>query len=545
MTDVRATLTEHLRHRSSPVLFIGSGLTRRYAEAENWEGLLRHFAEMTPRPYDYYRTQAEGNLPAIATAIAQPFYDIWWDDEKFKASQEKYAANLAGRESPLKVEVAIHLTGLANKLPTTGPLASELDLLRKAVVDAVITTNYDDVLPALFPDFRPFIGQDGLLFANPQSVGELYQIHGSVTEPDSLVLTAADYQRFEDRNAYLAAKLMTIFVEHPVIFLGYSLSDPNVCSILQSITGCLTQDKISQLRDQLIFIEWAPGAEPSIGPGNFVIDSSVLPILQIKVPDFTAVFTALTELHRSFSAKLLRRLKEQIYELVLTDDPHHRLVVADIDDTTDDRDLNVVFGVGIHAKFGAQGYVGLTRDHFIDDILGDRASYEAREVVERTLPRILPTCGYVPVHKYLRAIDALDKTGEIKESANVSDKIKKMADKIREGMPASADIARKAPAILADVKSITDLEAKHGVDGVLKYGTCMPADKVDPHQLREFLNANPKLRDASWKGTVYFKLVCFLDWLENGRGQLGTAQSATPGTTTTPSHSEEKAIPDT
>lgn len=541
MTDVRAALTEHLRHHSSPVLFIGSGLTRRYAGAENWEGLLRHFAEMTTRSYDYYRTQADGNLPAVATAIAEPFYDIWWDDERFKASQEKYAADLVGRESPLKVEVALYLTGLAGKLPTTGLLAAELDLLRSAVVDAVITTNYDDVLPALFPDFRPFVGQDGLLFANPQGIGELYQIHGSVTEPDSLVLTAADYRRFEDRNAYLAAKLMTIFVEHPVIFLGYSLSDPNICSILRSIAGCLTQDKINQLRDQLIFIEWAPETEASIGPSNFMIDGSVLPILQVKVPDFTAVFTALTELHRSFSAKLLRRLKEQIYELVLTDDPHHRLVVADIDDTTDDRDLDVVFGVGIHAKFGEEGYVGLTRDQLIDDILGDRASYNPHQIVYGTLPRILPTSGYAPVYKYLRTADALDdETGDIKNSVGVSDKIKKMAGKIRGGMPASADIARKAPAVLADINSIIELEAKHGADGVLNYGTCMPPDKVDPNQLRDFLNTNPRLRDDdSWRKTQYIKLVCFLDWLENGQAKptapTGTVPAADPTATSTQS----------
>ena len=114
--DVRAALAEQLRHRSSPVLFIGSGLTRRYTGAENWEGLLRHFAEITARPYDYYRTQADGYLPAVATAIAEAFHNIWWDNEKFKASQEKYAADLAGRESPLKVEVALYLTGM----PATG-----------------------------------------------------------------------------------------------------------------------------------------------------------------------------------------------------------------------------------------------------------------------------------------------------------------------------------------------------------------------------------------------------------------------------------------
>ena len=517
MTDVGAALADHLRSQASPVLFVGSGLSRRYAAANNWEGLLRHFAAMTPRPYDYYRGRANGDLPAVATAIAQPFNDIWWDGAEFEASRDKYGSTLAGPESPLKIEVALHLTGLADNLPTSGHLAAELDLLRKAVIDALITTNYDDVLPALFPDYRPFVGQDGLLFANPQGIGELYQIHGSVTAPDSLVLTAADYERFEKRNAYLAAKLMTIFVEHPVIFLGYSLSDRNVHSILRSIAGCLTSDNIGQLRDRLIFVEWADGVEPSIGPHTFMIDDFLLPVVQIKVPDFGAVFTALTELHRSFPAKLLRRLKEQVYELVLTDDPHGRLVVADIDDTTNDRNIDVVFGVGMHAKISTQGYVGLTRENLINDVLGNRASYNARQVVDGALPHILCTNGYVPVHKYLCLVGALDDTGKIKESANISPKIEKMADKIRGGLHTSGDIKRKAPAVLADIKSIVALEAARGLDGVIYYGASMPEDRVDPNELRAFLNTNRHLRYETWAKTQYVKLVCFLDWLENGR----------------------------
>jgi hypothetical protein len=517
MVDIRAALAEHLRGHASPVLFVGSGLSRRYAGAENWEGLLRYFAAKTSRPYDFYRSKADSDFPAIASEIAQTFNSVWWDDDEFKASRDINAAAMKSQESPLKIEVARHLAGLADRLPTAGPLAAELDLLRASVVDGIITTNYDDILPALFPDFRTFIGQDGLLFANPQGIGELYQIHGSVTDPDSLVLTAADYARFEERNAYLAAKLMTIFVEHPVVFLGYSLSDRNVCSILTSIAGCLTPDNISKLRDQLIFVEWAEEAEASIGQSTIMIGSIMLPVIQVKVPDFTAVYTALTELRRRFPAKLLRRLKEQVYELVLTDDPHNRLLVADIDEDTKDVDVDVVFGVGTRAKLSEQGYVGLTRANFIDDVLGDRTSYDARQVVDQALPHILRSHGFVPVHKYLRAVDALDDTGMIKRSASVSSKIKKMAGEISGGMPSSKQFARKAPDVLASIGSISQLEAEHGPEAVIRYGTCMPAAKVDTKELRYFLNANRHFRNEDcWEKTQYIKLVCYLDWLENG-----------------------------
>jgi hypothetical protein len=67
----------------------------------------------------------------------------------------------------------------------------------------------------LFSDFKVYIGQDQLLFSDAQGVGEIYKIHGSADDRESPILSAADYDRFGERNPYLAAKLLTIFVEHP------------------------------------------------------------------------------------------------------------------------------------------------------------------------------------------------------------------------------------------------------------------------------------------------------------------------------------------
>ena len=75
-------------------------------------------------------------------------------------------------------------------------------------------------------------------------------------KPSSIIINKQDYHNFIEKSAYLSAKLLTIFLENPIIFIGYSLNDANVRRILSSIAECLEEDQLEKLKDRLIFIEW-------------------------------------------------------------------------------------------------------------------------------------------------------------------------------------------------------------------------------------------------------------------------------------------------
>lgn len=233
--------------------------------------------------------------------------------------------------SALRIEICNYL----NSAFLNGPLPEfkeEIELLSKLNVDGIITTNWDPLLDNLFPDYRIFVGQSELLFSNPQSIGEIYKIHGSATRPDSLVLTDADYSGFDAANPYLAAKLITIFVEHPVLFIGYSLTDRNVTSLLKAIAQVLGADKLDKLQNNLIFVQRAGGGEPGYSKTFITIDGGQLPITIVTTDTFVPVYEALETVKRKIPARILRYCKEQLYEMARNTTLSDKFCVVDIDD---------------------------------------------------------------------------------------------------------------------------------------------------------------------------------------------------------------------
>ena len=77
------------RFNTTPILFVGSGITRRYYDLPDWEGLLDHFAQIVKDDefaYNFYKSKSQmteckaGQLPKIAELIQQD-YDLKWFSE--------------------------------------------------------------------------------------------------------------------------------------------------------------------------------------------------------------------------------------------------------------------------------------------------------------------------------------------------------------------------------------------------------------------------------------------------------------------------------
>lgn len=407
--DIETELSSVFSQRSSgPFLFLGSGFSRRYIGLEDWEGLLSRFC-LSGRPYAFYKSSANNNTPKSAQLIADDFHDLWWGHENYKQQRQNSAHLISDRTSPLRLEICDYLKQKHLTAPPDG-IVEEINALKECDVDGIITTNWDGFTETLFPDHTVYVGQKELLFSNTMNVGEIYKIHGCYKAPDSLVLTDSDYHDYNNRNAYLASKLITIFVEHPVVFIGYSISDKNIRDLLKSISLCIGRENIDKLRDNLIFIDRnEPAAGPTIETSYLQFDSIQIPVKVVKTSNFTPVYDAIAQFERKLPARVLRFCKERVYELVKGQNPDKKIAVIDYDQVQNKDDIEVVFGLGVIGKVGETGYKGIATGDIFEDLILDNKHFDARKLIDTTISLLPKQTKFVPIFKYLRELGITNK----------------------------------------------------------------------------------------------------------------------------------------
>ncbi len=147
-------------------------------------------------------------------------------------------------------------------------------------------------------------------------------------------MTSEDYSEFEEKESYLIAKLLTIFLEYPVIFIGYSLNDRNIRNIFETISGCLTQDKLNQLKERLIFIEYSQEEDISEFSMQFSNGNSIR-MNKISTVDFLQIYKEIKATKSKYNPVILRQLRKDIYDLANSTQVSERIVAAGFENLDD------------------------------------------------------------------------------------------------------------------------------------------------------------------------------------------------------------------
>lgn len=515
-------------HTALPYLFVGSGMSRRYLDLPDWSGLLRHFATEAKMNYGYLYASAEGDYPALARELAREFHEIWWNEPKYAKSRTKYSDQVVDKQMALKVEISDYLSTKSElRKGTPGvdvdTLRDEVDRFKKVVIGGVITTNYDKLVDQIFPDFPAYVGQQQLLLSDAQFVAETYKIHGSVEDPSSLVLTKQDYDHFEKRDKYLAAKLLTIFAEHPVLFLGYSIEDENILRILENITCAVGADRISELGDRMFYVEWDKSVDsPRIEPYLMKLEEGILPLRRIRINSFSPLFDALVRLEPPMPAQVVRMLTKHVYDIVRDPDVTRQPVIAVPINSPGADGLKVIFGVGPYQNsdiegLSALGLRGIDRRRIVQDILEDKPlSADPDQLLKEALPEVLKRAsfGYVPIFKYLAESGRINRTGKVNtkglpeeiqncinknRSMNIQDSVKKRFERDVDGILTSP----------AEIMS-SDLSYTFKMESLI----LLNPSGYQVSELRDVLLTILQSEDVNSKSTGFFRAVCHYDRLK-------------------------------
>lgn len=528
MVDVTDSLTKALHScGSAPFLFIGSGFSRRYIGLETWSDLLARFCANISE-YGLYLSNANGDLPRTASLIADDFNPMWWKHPEFEASKQEYGKEVTEKSASLKYEIARYLRGLSLEYKDKG-LEDEIKALSQMNVDGIITTNWDLLLEDLFPDYKVFIGQEELIFSNPQSIAEIYKIHGCSSRPSSLVLTEDDYNDFQNKNPYLAAKLITIFVEHPVIFLGYSINDPHIQTIIGSIAECVGGEKLKQFEENLIFVERPDkGQQDAFEGATITIGTSKVRVTLIRTNDFTKIYSAVEATKRKIPARVLRYCKEQMYELVKSTNPEVKLAVRDLDDIGEKDDIEFVVGVGVAKEYNEReekvterqkevmtlrGYAGVTVDDVFQDVIREKSEYDAKQLLESTYPLFRKLSNsYIPSFRYLEAAGVVDKDSFAKSEFIEARRVAQRT--VGRGFQTSQfKVAYERDFKGLTTEEIIERTTPEKAVGIIPF---QPRDQVDLPALAKFLTDNAEKLKEGASRSFFRKLACLYDYLAFG-----------------------------
>ena len=516
--DLEKTLRDA---KALPVLFAGSGVSHRYLGTPTWSALLEHFAPATGKSMAYYRGLAGDDLPRVASLIAADFYEPWFKRAKYRDSRKAFESSVRDVADPLKYEICKYLE--SHKRKKTKALAAELSDLERVRVHAVLTTNWDLLLDEALDNLEVFVGQQDVLFAQTQAVGELYKIHGSLTDPTSLVLTEEDYTQYWARNPYLIAKILTLFVEHPMLLIGYSMTDAHIQKLFGNLISCLTTDQLKVLNGRLIFVKRAAeGQGDYFAHAPMTIEGHTLEVQEVGLKDFGDLYRILANLPQRMSVKLLRQVKRDLYQLAFNEPAQARVFTVNIEDDTDLDKVEVVIGVGTMAQLGEKGYAAFDRQDLFADMVNGGFAHNEVSLIEVLLPRIFKQAKFAPVYYPLHIAGRVADDRTVKDAHLLPARARHLLDGTTKLQPYQG--AARPTTGFAD---LLDKDPDHAIN----LGVACTFDEDDVVALRDLLHKEFANRPIS---TELAKLGCKYDALVYGPDFLGDRDALSARLASTP-----------
>lgn len=506
---VKSILDNLIEKNEFPIIFIGAGISKRYLENyPSWEQLLENLWKIAndTNIYSYLnkvneslKTQGIDNEfkrkfianTLVASAVEKEINNKFFNDKltiEGLSQEDVYKSNI----SPFKKYLSNKFTNYVIKDELEQEINEFSKLLLKAQI--IITTNYDTFLEDLYNknsnyEIKRYIGQQGF-FKQTLGYAELYKIHGCVSEPSSVIINESDYKNFNNNSILISAKIISLLLNSPIIFLGYSLTDVNVRNIIRDFTSSLSEREKIELEKRLIIVQWVEGEKEIIE--EVIIDSDLgCRLTLIKTDNYYEVFKKISQINQGVAPSEVRRYQSVIRELIIERGKAGGLKTmlvspGDLDEIESTMgNKNIVVAIGDSKTiFNMPNTVDYIYD-YIEDINEQNINSILRFIASQQPKSILPVLKYI--------------TEDNINKCNLHDSEKK---KLRERIKKQAILRVQYEALTCKetFESIEDIlkekYPKYREQSLIAYNI----DKIDKEKVKDYILS--ELNDLKAKGEI-------------------------------------------
>lgn len=329
-------LDKLIKENEFPVVFIGAGLSKRFLENfPDWTGLLEEYwlllgFENFYGEYNTIRDEIAAEHPDYKEKEIVHYSNIKMGtilEKNYNKAFNKNEVQIEGftpkdayesRISPFKKAI----TNRFSNYTIRTSLDEELNAFKKMLLKTqiILTTNYDEFIENTYNEaskykITKYIGQKGF-FRDTFGYAELYKLHGCVDSPRDIIITENDYERFDENSVLISAKIISMMMHSPIIFIGYSLSDINVRKIISEFTRSLDEEEIQILENRLVLVERSVGEE---GFQEEIINDRELgcKLKVIKTDNFKELFKKISKINQGIAPTEVRKYQHVIKELII------------------------------------------------------------------------------------------------------------------------------------------------------------------------------------------------------------------------------------
>ncbi|MGP6835904.1 SIR2 family protein [Klebsiella pneumoniae] len=483
-------------YKNHPVLFIGTGFSLRYLQNSfSWNGLLEFISfELTENEEFYYDLKAESmvngeySYDLLASKLELEFNKRLAEDRKGKFVKINDIFYDSMKEGIKLSRFKIYLTQLLTPLMIKPEKSNEIDALIRARknIGSVITTNYDRLCEKFF-EFNPLIGND-ILLSNPY--GSVYKIHGCVSDSNNIIITREDYDNFNNKYELIRAQLLSIFIHNPIIFIGYSISDSNIKSLLKTIFSYVNLNTAlaKKIRDNFLLVEYAPDNQ-SIEITEHDIDiegMATIRINKIKTDNYTAIYDALSKLVLPVSAMDIRKV-QKVWNTIKSGGEIKVNITENIDELKNE-DMVLAVGSEKTVKYEFQTKTEMIQNYFK---IVDEANSQLISLLNK---QVISTRERFPIFAFSSICENLINVDKYK-----SRQIDKIIDDLKR-------YVRDCENNYTSITDITNNLADWKVIGGIMYAVM--EDNISLSELKKYLEDNAGRCDTDFR-----KLLCLYDYL--------------------------------